>query len=87
MPRTSCPLTSLVLPADHASSLGACRYLVAPRVKDLATTPSGVLECVGENQKVAPEQRSFPSLPQRKYFGLLSHGSVTESYRIQRQAV
>ena len=62
MPRTSCPPISLVLPADHASSLGAGRYLVAPRVKDLATTPSGGLVCVGENQKDGARTTVIPIL-------------------------
>ncbi len=51
MPRTSCPPTSLALPADHASSLGAGRYLLTPRVKHLATTPRGVLRRRGESER------------------------------------
>jgi hypothetical protein len=53
MRRTSCPPTSLVLPADHPGSLGTGRCLLAPRVKELATTPSGVLPRQGESERRA----------------------------------
>jgi hypothetical protein len=36
-----------------AGSLGAGGYLLAPRVKDLATTPSGVLRRRGESERRA----------------------------------
>ena len=65
MPRTSCPPTSLVLPAEQSGSLGAGRYLMAQGQGSCNHTESAycVVEAV---QNHAAEQQSSPSLEQRR---------------------
>lgn len=53
MPRTSCPLTSLVLPADHAGSLGAGRYLLDPGSRIWRPHRVGPLRCRGGTERRA----------------------------------
>jgi hypothetical protein len=76
MPRTSCPPTSLVLPADHPDILGTDRYLLAPRVRDLVTIPSRRIASSTSNRTTfQKDDRRLPRGSAGRYVALLGRST------------